>query len=137
MAAEAVTAQSILTSFLLNSTAFTTPSLAALRQQLPSQTSDTQLKQYHREILEHRNALRQSVADDIAAYRLLPKGHTKETRRAQEVEDEEDAADEGAEEDLLGLEEAIARLEQEERQMEEQLSNLDSGIEGRKQELEA
>lgn len=141
MADEPVTAQSILTSFLLSSTAFTTPSLATLRQQLDStrsaHTSDAQLKQYHREILEHRNALRQSVADDIAAYRLLPKGYSKQVQRAKELEDEEEAADEGAEVDQLGLEEAIAKLEKEERLLESELADLEEGIEGRKEELDA
>lgn len=137
MADTPVTAQSILTSFLLSSTSFTTPSLTSLRSLAPTQSTDSQLKQWHREVLQHRNSLRGQVEEEIKAYKLVPKGLVRQVKRELKVKEEEEALDEGEEGERLSLGEAIARLEKEEKLLGVEVQDVQDGIEQRKRTLDA
>lgn len=139
-----ITAQTVLSSLLLASTAFTNPSLASLRtllnntlSTLSASTSDAQLKIYLREITDNRTSIRRTVERDITNFKLIPKRAVKRAKLERAREEEEDAEDEGVELEEIGLETALERLEQEEKALERELDVLDEGINEKKQALDS
>lgn len=136
MAADTPTAHSILTSFLLTSTSYTLPSLPSLRS-LDSRLPDSDLKQAHRELLQHRNGLRAQLQQNINQYQLLPKEAVQQLKRNAVNKREEEEGDEGEDEEYLTLEQVMQRLEQEEKELGAEVQELNGAVEDQKALLDA
>mgnify|MGYP001606636729 CR=1 FL=1 len=131
-----VTAQSILTTLLLAPTTFLIPSLPTLRALLQStsaslsaSTTDGELKQYLKEVVQDRKLVEDDVRRAIKRYRL-----GGDAQQPAAVADDDD---DGEEFEELELNEVVERLESEETRLQTEIEGLERDVEGTKGDLEA